>query len=74
MWRKRDQWTIVHENSYLNCLERVERFFGSSTKAVKWMETENPMLGDFAPNEMIIRGRVDRLLKFIVLAEEERCI
>jgi hypothetical protein len=36
-----------------------------------WFETENPLLGNLTPLQMVKYGRVDKLLKFIKGCREE---
>ena len=40
-------------------------------KAVLWMNTPNPHLGDLTPGYMIIIGRSHKVLQFIEAAREE---
>ncbi|MDF2941081.1 MAG: hypothetical protein K0R66_1723 [Gammaproteobacteria bacterium] len=49
------------------------KFFGSSKKAIEWLETENPLLGN-KPIEYTKSGRSEKLLKFIqaMLKENKR--
>lgn len=30
-----------------------------------WFEVKNPLLGESSPNDMILRGRIEKLEKFI---------
>ena len=44
----------------------VQRLFsGDDRKASLWFRTENPMLGDVEPREMIRHGRTRRLAMFV---------
>lgn len=65
-------WTSEAQRDYGYCLTLIEPFFQDTRKAIVWMTVENPLLGDFSPQEMIRLGRTARLVKFIRLAEEER--
>lgn len=44
----------------------LDAFFdGDTVKVGAWLETPNPNLGGVSPNEMIVNGRVDKLLKWM---------
>lgn len=43
-------------------------FQGDITKTSLWFKTQNPMLGDVSPRDMIRLGRYDRLRKYVVEA------
>lgn len=43
-------------------------------KAELWFMTENPMLGNVAPREMIQRGRFSRLHRFVAQAAQDRVL
>ena len=44
--------------------------FNDDDKAIKWLMTTNPLLGDQIPIQMIAAGRQDKLEKFIINALE----
>ena len=52
----------------------LDFFKGDQKKTVLWFKTQNPLLGNISPNEMIARGREKKLLKFIktLLDENKR--
>lgn len=50
---------------YKQALNRVRAHFGDATKAITWMRTVNPMLGNQRPVDMIVMGRYAKLSKFI---------
>lgn len=52
----------------------VFKFFGNEVKAFLWFNTENPLLGDCKPITMILKGREEKLKKFIkaCLKESEK--
>lgn len=43
-------------------------FRGDTTKTAIWFKTQNPILGDVSPRDMIRLGRYDRLRKYVVEA------
>lgn len=43
----------------------LDFFNGNEEKAFVWFDTENPLLGNITPIEMINIGRIKRLRKFI---------
>lgn len=43
-------------------------FQGDITKTSLWFKTQNPILGDVSPRDMIRLGRYDRLRKYVVEA------
>lgn len=43
----------------------VLTFFSDETKTDKWFATDNPMLGDISPRDMIKVGRGEKLMKFV---------
>lgn len=49
----------------LEVSRRLHEFFQDEEKVTVWLNTENPLLGDMAPIEMIFQGRTEKLLKFI---------
>jgi hypothetical protein len=49
----------------------LEFFENNHNKAMLWFHTENPMLGNVKPYDMIILGKKARLLKFIQAQLEE---
>ena len=48
-----------------------EEYFHDREKTTVWMNTSNPMLGNFSPHELIFRGKYERVLQFIETALEE---
>ncbi|WP_324997691.1 antitoxin Xre/MbcA/ParS toxin-binding domain-containing protein [Salinisphaera sp.] len=53
------------------CTKVANHFEGDTQKAALWFRTQNPMLGYVTPRDMIRLGRYDRLLRFVLEAEEE---
>lgn len=51
--------------NYQIILAKLTDFFKNELKAARWMQTENPLLGNVTPISMILAGREARLLKFI---------
>lgn len=50
----------------IDLIAPVANFFnGDAEKTKSWFKTENPMLGGISPNEMIARGRIEKLKEFI---------
>ncbi len=47
-------------------------FDGDADKTALWFKTNNPMLGEVSPRDMIRLGRYDKLRKFIVSALTEQ--
>ncbi len=47
------------------------RFNGDINKTIAWFRTQNPLLGDVSPRDMIRLGRYERLRKFIINAMTE---
>lgn len=45
--------------------EPVFQFFGDEVKTFLWFNTENPNLGGCKPIDMILKGREEKLAKFI---------
>jgi hypothetical protein len=43
-------------------------FRGDITKTALWFKTQNPILGDVSPRDMIRLGRYDRLRKYVLQA------
>jgi hypothetical protein len=59
------------------CRERVEQFFkGDLDKTRLWFKTQNPLLGDLAPDDFIVMHKTERLLSFIEaqLAQNEPAV
>lgn len=46
----------------------ADTFQGDITKTALWFKTQNPILGDVSPRDMIRLGRYDRLRKYVVEA------
>ena len=60
-----------HENKYLDLMERVRVLMDwPHDKAMIWMSTANPLLGNIEPAMIIIKNRGARLEKFIEEAEQ----
>lgn len=58
-----------HISQWANLLNLVaEHFGGDAEKTALWFSTENPMLGNIAPRDMIKVGRYNKLYKFILNA------
>ncbi len=52
--------------------EKIRDYFeGDTQKTWTWFATPNPSLGGVSPMDMIKRGRVDKLKKFIDNALDE---
>lgn len=57
---------------YFECYHLVLDFFDHDhNKTYLWFYTENPMLGSYKPIEMILLGREEKLLQFIITALDE---
>jgi len=56
---------------YQAALKAVDAFFNDEKKSKIWMVTENPLLGEISPIDMIDAGRFDKLMKFIYTQLEE---
>lgn len=56
-----------NENKKLeNAIGRVAEFFkDDEAKTLLWMNTKNPQLANYIPNEVIKLGRSQRLIDFI---------
>lgn len=64
---------VEDQKAELNRL--VLKFFdGNEAKTRLWFSSENPLLGNVSPDDMIRWGRSDRLLMFVKqqLADNER--
>lgn len=67
-WRKK----LTNRRDYKVVFKKIKAFFkGNEAKATSWMLQENPWLGGMSPVDMIIIGRGDKLLKWIVSAVDE---
>jgi uncharacterized protein (DUF2384 family) len=44
----------------------AEHFEGDLEKTLLWFETDNPLLGDISPRDMIRLGRYQKLRKFVL--------
>lgn len=50
----------------LKLYDLLRGFFGNDNfKVATWLGTPNPLLGNISPNEMINKGRIDKLIKFV---------
>lgn len=56
--------TVIQDLSNISHL--VNTHFNDEKKTTLWMNTENPLLGNQEPVEMIFKGRTEKLRKFIV--------
>ncbi len=55
-----------------NIINLVAEFFeGNPDKTKLWFVTENPMLGNISPRDMIRFGRYEKLRKFIINARND---
>lgn len=54
-------------------LSLVAQYFKNEPKTILWFKTQNPLLGNISPRDMIRIGRFKKLYQFIVnaLAENE---
>jgi hypothetical protein len=43
----------------------LEFFEGNVDKMKMWFHTRNPLLGNVTPNDMILAGRYEKLLKWV---------
>ncbi len=50
----------------------AEYFEGDGEKTALWFRMPNPMLGGLAPRDMIRRGRYNKLLNFVLQAQDEQ--
>lgn len=55
--------TVIQDLSNISHL--VNTHFKDNEKTTLWMNTENPLLGNQEPVEMIFKGRTAKLRKFI---------
>lgn len=53
------------------CWTEVLKVFKNKGKTLQWFSVPNPMLGNIAPSEMILRGREEKLLKIIKALKDE---
>lgn len=60
---------IGNIRTYNDAIKEVYRlvfeFFNNDEKANDWLHTPNPNLGNCTPNDLILEGRVHKVLKFI---------
>ena len=49
----------------------AEFFNGDEDKVKFWLNTKNPSFGYISPNNLIARGRIDKVIEFIQMAKEE---
>ena len=47
-----------------------ETFEGDKEKTVFWLNTPNPNFGGSSPKQLIVAGRYNKLLKFIIAAKQ----
>jgi len=47
-------------------------FEGNAEKTALWFRMPNPMLGGLAPQDIIRRGRYNKLLNFVLQAQQEQ--
>lgn len=53
-------------------INSVAEFFGGDrTKTKLWFSLRNPCLGDISPREIILIGRYEKLLRFVINALSE---
>lgn len=69
-----DNEFALHECQYKASLKAANMFFHDVVKAESWMNTENYLLGNVTPRDMIKIGRFDKLIDFIYtqLAENKK--
>lgn len=60
-----------HLENIANVCNLVFQFFQDDVKTKLWLQTPNPMLGNFSPRDMIRFGRYAKLLRFVTQAMEE---
>lgn len=67
-----EAFTTYHMENFLihECFKEVFIFFNDVPKTLLWFETENPMLGNIRPMDMILKRRTDKLYTFIKNAKE----
>lgn len=58
-------------SEWATAINLVDSYFKDSSKTVQWFRIPNPQLGGIRPEEMIQRGRCDKLIRFIQVALEE---
>lgn len=57
---------MTREETIMEIRRLVRAFFAPyPSKAIRWWETDNPLLGGISPREMVDMGREDKLLKFV---------
>ena len=71
MKRKSKSAKSSYKQQYYVAHKKVNSFFKDKIKATLWMTCKNPALGDISPIEMLLIGRVDKLMKFISTQLEE---
>ncbi len=57
---------LINCNEYIEIFNLVVDLFNDNSKATTWMVTDNPMLGDISPKEMLVLGRYEKLRKFVL--------
>lgn len=57
--------TPSYSIQYESAKEKAGLFFNDANKTELWFESENPHFGNVKPIEMIVIGKVDKLLSFI---------
>jgi len=55
--------TQIQDMAYV--AELVNSFFQDDKKTTIWLNTENPLLGNQIPMDMIFAGRTEKLVNFI---------
>ncbi|MBM4218980.1 MAG: hypothetical protein FJ171_04955 [Gammaproteobacteria bacterium] len=56
-----------------NICNLVAQYFeGDAAKTALWFRTQNPVLGEISPRDMIRFGRYDKLRRFIIGAQTDR--
>lgn len=57
---------------FLTIFTQVAKFFkDDEKKVIRWFFTKNPQLGEIRPIEMVMLGRTQKLLDFILNARKE---
>lgn len=62
---------ITQTPEYKQLADLLIPYFGDRDKFESWMMSDNPMLGNVAPIDMLFLGRFEKLLKFVKAALED---
>jgi hypothetical protein len=68
---KIDKNEALYNCQHQAALKAVNMYFNNISKSIDWMYTQNPLLGNVVPNDMIKVGRFDKLMGFIYTQLED---